>query len=791
MKTFLSIQILCFGSALAVIAQSPKETGRMPADVLDPIHKAAREIGAALDNYSQVVDEWGSISVSPPLLAPPSADFHFDLQRGASNYFAEAKRDVSSSSAFLEQVVQSFSGGAAIQADPTQMAAGMEQLTEYFSQQARRQLKQTLSDEALDRQLQADLTAANGITNEVERLRAIAVARGRYATNYNAPSESPTFPKAADQSSVPGGSNSLAKLPVDARAILSKGSFLPFQGLFTDKNPEPSLNNRAALNKAAGDQATEAIFRLLGHPEKAAEFTGRVVAFGVVEVTVNPGWRTRKGYAADVALLVDYNYRLARTEVLDRVIRDTNIPSVVRWKLAKDNDRPFPEEIAKAVEGREGEFNGFNALSAKEIARVVPPMLRPSPFVLDSLAKGTPYRARIPTVFAISPFSDVEASDQSSSLRRRDELALSLSFALRYYGLGAQADSFEQFVRDRQADARSRTATAAITSYSQGGGLVGFQVGPRFQAIGDPTAKRQKPENILTRQSFPSLLLFGFNRGDLYPKISEDLDGTWTLVEPELQCTQVPNWRRMEEGGVFCPNPRLQEQRKLEVLADFVDATNRNSLSNVLTNPLQAAVDARSRVLRAQAFGSQLSLALLSPELMVPLPEPKSAPESKFPQVGEIVPKQATIPIEGETTTVVVLGENLDVIDTANIKAIDDNATVRSATAFKGGIAIKFTVPKPGTIVFALPVNSEKAHIPNGIILWSLPFTVLPQERKQSSIPQETKAILRSREIHGDSKENVERIIEVLPLATKEQLDAAQKSLYPPRPGKTVEINQN
>ncbi len=218
--------------------------------------------------------------------------------------------------------------------------------------QARRRLKQGLVDDALERQLQADVAAAEAVTDPVERLKALAAARDRYATNYVAAAEAPTFPTAAGDS-LPGSAAGLAKRPTDLVETFAEPKFRNFQGLFGEKTPKPTLSNRAALGRAAGDVATEAIFRVLGQPEKATAFTGQKVIFGVVEVTVNPGRKTQEGYLADVSVLAEYHFAPARPEVVHRFLKDEKVPLVLRRRLAIDRGEELAsQELKTALEAK-------------------------------------------------------------------------------------------------------------------------------------------------------------------------------------------------------------------------------------------------------------------------------------------------------------------------------------------------------------------------------------------------------------------------------------------------------
>lgn len=718
--------------------------------------RAVREVGRSLDAMAVAADEFGSIQVSPPLLTSPDAGFHFDLSRTAKTYFEEAKSEVTSGSAALEQVVQGLSAGLAAQADITQVMGGAQQISEFLATTTRRDRKRSLLDEAVEQQFQADLARAQKLTNETERLDAIARAQKARADAFSAPENLPAFPS-ANEESIPGKASGVAKQPTEARAVLADPKFKDFQKLFQEGAPLPTLNNRAALNKAAGDVATEAIFRLLGNPAQAQAFTGRRVAFGVVEVTVNPGWRTQSGYAAEVSVLTDYEYGSARTQVLTRVLKDPAIPLPVRVKLADDaylvqpdfgTPTPSTEDLRRA-----------RALDAAALQRMIPAQMQWTP----SDNQG----AHKPIVFAISPFSDIEVSDQASSLRRRDEFALNLGLVLRYFGAQAEAEVIEQHVRDRQRDARSRTVSAAVSTFSQGT-MVGFQIGPRYQAIGDPTANRQKAANVLGRQSFPSLLLFGFNPEDIFPKIAGADTGTWELLEPQLAMTQVPAWRRMDRPGFFLPDPRFDEVRKLELSVRHNQAKIATECA-LITLGLKPTIQARESALKYQIFGSQSKLVILSPEELVPLPQ--GAPEEP-PVVLASVPTRIAIHKVGEVHSVAIIGRALDQISTDKIREMDGNADVVVKHASADALHLELTIRNAVPLVFSLPVKLGSTW-PPGMELYSRPLVVSEANPR----PQPLRPVLRARSNSSDPARTRERTVEISPEVTEKELQAAQEAL--------------
>jgi|SRR6266850_2057038 len=96
----LSLVLLTSGTVAAQKGEpSPHQTG-IPGEVY--------VIGEAMDRLARQSEEWGTMQISAPLLVEPTTTFNFNLQRGASNYFNEAKNDIQIATAYSDQSFQSL-----------------------------------------------------------------------------------------------------------------------------------------------------------------------------------------------------------------------------------------------------------------------------------------------------------------------------------------------------------------------------------------------------------------------------------------------------------------------------------------------------------------------------------------------------------------------------------------------------------------------------------------------------------------------------------------------------------
>jgi hypothetical protein len=618
--------------ALAEQATTPTPPGQTIRDV--------RIVGKTIDRVARQVEEWGSMQMSMPLLDTPKTNFNFNLQRGTSNYFSEAKSQIQAASASLDQQFQSLS--LAIQA---QNSAGG--------------------------------TAASGSTN------------GNISAN------------------VFGGSGGTNRQPP-----FSASQFAGFLGLLSGLNEgSPTINNKAALNIAAGDQTTEAIFRLLGDPEKAAEFTGKQILFGAVIVSIDPGFRTRKDYAADLGILTRLDHENARPEVVKRLVQDTNLTQNVRSAILVSYELTREETIkALHCEDLKKQLGDYETCSSdggrKRIlsgwTREVPPWLRMTNF--DS-------EAQFPVAIAVSPLADINVADEASSLRSQADFSLSLAAMLAKAGLQAQAAVLENYAHRHEQDARSRTPLVAINTYSAGGGLFGWQVGPSFRAMGDPGVKKGGiPANVLDRQTFPSLIMVAVDKGSLYPLFDLNDDGTITVKEPEISFTSIPRWLPLNHGWwKRLWQKRYSETERYETSARLVQAkTYLKTMKAGDYKPTAALADYRLRALKYQAFGSY-ACQTFDPQQEVPLP---SAPQA-FPAVAGIFPREVTLDADKQgvpkptAVQFAVLGENLKYVDTKKITNLFGHVTSINVTPLgnltNNVICFSGTVTSNGPIVFSLP----------------------------------------------------------------------------------------
>jgi hypothetical protein len=841
-------------------------------------HEWTESPGRAMDRVAKGLEEYGSVTMSAPLLSRPDTAFNFDLKRGTDKYFTEAKTDIQGAAANFEQISQSFAFGAAVQTDPTILAAYAAKLRQYSADQSRIDQKQSLVDSAAKIDYMAAVQKALAETDPQKKAAALAAAERSYSQNLSPPSTSaPVFPNISSASNTPSAPSGLAKQPTDALNVLSSNKFKDFQGLLSSVSPSltPTVSNRSALITAAGDQAVEGIFKVLGNQGDAQKFKDKAVLFGVTMVSVDPGWRTREDFAADISVTIHYNYVPARKEVIELLLKDNKLTGGLRKRIAADYQMEsfLPSDLNKdyeailtdLTESRDRDKDkiqkdiskekatksqldaAITMIKSKIAAKNIQSKLRKQfekqlknyeselktneakikelekqeidgdnvfknknksiekeKKALEdekqkSISKPLPDWLNYaendevnPIVSAISPMTETEALDLSSSFRRQDEMAISLSFALRYAGLGAQAEAFEQFVKSRQSDVRTRSASAAINSYSASGGMFGFQIGPRLRAIADPSSTKSGPGNILERQSFPVLVVIGFDRDDLRPKIKVDCNNKVQVYEPNLSFIQTTQWLPLTNKWFswrdwYRPsdwfNPRLSERERLEwsaglnITKDLAIQACRSEINNNNLNyeeisvkcekydashmdkitidickclkkyrGVQKVADAQTNSLRYHAFGSGVSLAIPA-EFIVPLDDPK---KNIMPQLTQITPGEITLTrkkdgsIETKRFMLVITGTGLDAVNLKGVKVVTGSASLvseegKSPLLVGGAIVLGVDVKGGDTpIMFGLPLDPTKSGLGTDdkpVSVLTLPVSVSVPSAKVNAAP--------------------------------------------------------
>lgn len=482
------------------------------------------------------------------------------------------------------------------------------------------------------------------------------------------PTESPTFDAAllpeepAVGDALKAAKAAVADIPAVTRAKIEDLGDNSFATSTRPKDETTAFPARSRLIETAGNKTIQEIFNFLGDPAAALVFKDKPVLMGVATVSANPGWRTRRDYDGQVDVQATYSWVEARRETLERIVQQPQL---------------FPP--------------GMKAVAEAHLASGTWP--RPDASVGNAHAVPKPeldFSTSAPLVMAVSPLMERQALDLTSSRARQDEMALFLSASLARSGLKGQAEVFDKFVKLRRQDVATRSVLPVLNAYNTGGGIFGFQFGSRLDALDKPGSRNPKAAQQLGKQAFPVLLMFGFTRTDIAPKLAVE-KGTVRIYEPEIELVQTTRWSRQEKRGVFhsairsvllpgFPGRPMQAPSDIYGrLHDVGEALNRFrgpiTRHAILENNRNVAgwltkMDADLEVMKAAYFGYATSVALPVDAMIAPAPKPAEPPKPEaFPIIAEVFPGQLhlTTPPGGTsdilTGRLVIVGKDLDRLD--------------------------------------------------------------------------------------------------------------------------------
>ena len=665
----------------------PNEKKKLtPAEEKAQARSALMKIGKAVDNMAADVEQFGTVSMSSPLLTMPTSKLAFDLDISAKAFYINAKKEVAGralsataiarslgvdvqGAADLDQVKNAAISAKQLEIDEQRYEAlvanrtkraddayneGMVKFTEAKTD-ADRAKAQTDADNARKKILEEDLSSFKPKTTTGE-------------------SSSPNLPGSAAGQVAGNGA------PRVSSDLTSKVNLDAFSGVGDDAKKvfagELTLPDLDAVKAAESAASLQGLARFFHQPTEAMQFQGKIVMMGAVTVSVMPGWRTRKDFAAEVVMVNQYTYVPARREVVERMTRDLNLPQRLRERLAYDY-----QLLPRTLDG-----DGKDWINREPVT--IPEYLK--------YDKEEPKGMR-PLVSGISPMSQSDTLDLASVFKRQDETAIALAATLKATGWNAQSKIFNQFVKNQKKDVQTRSSSATVATYSRAGGVVGFQIGPRLKALADPASRSDKSAFVLERQAFPALLVYGLDAADIYPRI-QCRNGRLVVYEANIKNTQRSYWQPMTQRfqgpkdwfsfKLLWPpvwwESRLNRDRLVRRALDLHDSLwdayevlpGKKEDENRQAQIIKWAKDIQDsgKEMEERYIGA-INTQYLPPEVSVPLglvPSPDGRGANGFPQVErvqpEIVPvalpaaKPGEAPPIPEPFEVIFAGQGLDAV---------------------------------------------------------------------------------------------------------------------------------
>lgn len=737
--------------------------------------------GKALNRIQSTVDAYGTITLSAPLLARPDEKFAFELNRTAQQYYDEAKNSLQGSASAFEQTVQSFGANISAQVDPIQAFNYAEALRHALAQRNVATQRDEMAASAARDRFEADILLAAQIEDPAQRLQKIAEARSAYAAAIPNLGEGAALPdvNAAAGANVPAAAN-LPTNTLDPSSILPNQKMLGMLGLRTA--PAATLTSRAAVITAAGDRAIQSLFNILTAKSDDTKTVTRTQIFiGLTMVSVNPGWKTREGFAGEIIMQCSISQRIAHEKTLQLFLGRKDIHPGIRRAIAEDmgclhqtwipqevkdaspvRDKPqLPSSVALVVEDREG--------YEKDYARAT---IEGNDFPEGEKQIVTP-------VVAISPMSDAQSLDLAASRRHRTEFAFGLALALRSAGQEAQANAMERWARQVENDSQTRTADVTVNAFSSGS-TFGYRILPAFRAITNLGEKRAKSGYRLENQAFPAVISFGIEKNNLRLVVFYNPSTrSFALTEPALQLVGVPHWRPLDRSWFAAERESFVERAEgaRAIAAAFGDlqkgkeslAAGASAPSAILENyRLGNLMRYRLEDLR-NSYNGSFSTQVLPADALAAAYEPASPP--KPVRVQRVLPESVTLEVGADGTPqakdieAIVLGENLNTVELSALRVFGGNASIHEATKpVLDGVALKIplrvtSAANSVVLIISNAQNTDVAVLPVKLKAASPPVVVKIEKKTDKDYSTRTVEIPAG--ASGPSLEAVRQLLEV------------------------------
>lgn len=360
-------------------------------------------------------------------------------------------------------------------------------------------------------------------------------------------------PVAADNSvALPATAESI---PNEAKSALSSeavSSGLPIS------ESSIGISERRATAIGFNDKIAERLYKQLLNPQGLGG--NKKLLFSVMQVSCNPGVNTRHDYIGEVFVQVSY----ARTKVQTDISRT-------------------PKTFAQRSYGS----------ATTEYTEV-------------SSLEG-------PSIYAVLPLLDAQNLDVNNSQRFQLALAQALSVGFQAQGIQAAADILSGYAKRQEADYKTRTSHAIVTSWVDKRGF-GFRFFPELESAADVTRKKSKAAWTLQDHTFPAVVAVIVDTdqvGNPAPKWNMYRYGVSTRWQPldNGQALRTPQQESMLAGTLD------QSGNDLEQIDDTVRKTP-GLLNRVFLQ--KQAIEATYNRIRIQLAGYQetknLPKAILSPD---------------------------------------------------------------------------------------------------------------------------------------------------------------------------------
>lgn len=666
------------------------------------IESTVRQVARDIEPLARASEEWGTISMSNPLLVNTGPEHRFKLSHSADDYFRFARSDINAAVFTSRQEALDTQFGLKLTANIDEVLANLAALDKFgiekgeFDRYQRTQRRTESFGEVAKfiRTVQPLIGLGVGAAQGDVLAAVLAALDGQVTPNGGGAAASapayPAFP-ALVTTTQPVIDADVLPTTRPAQSVLSSQQFTaPFSLPAAASQPSATALNDAIL-EAHSAHSIASILNLLSDQERG-RFRDKRVLVGVAMVSVNPGWRTYRNYAAELTVDVSYQ-RVNATKYMA-----PNMEPVV--PAAADGEPLFLQFfmgqvclIADAGERskvtaqalrliREGEHDAVIQQLAIALGRqTTKDQLVDEWSTLQSLKSGAAVPAGggslaggaprlAPLVAAISPLTQSQNLDLRSSIREQIALALKISAALKGLGAAGQAAFFSDYVNRLEQDAASRTTLNTIVARSHAGGKFGYRISPSFRALQTPGSKDPSAGMVLEPQTFPVLIVFGIDTSDK-TNLSIPKNGHVQLhLSQTLQWMPVGNAHKDDAflglGFALRDRTRVSE-------SDRMDWAIKASQAHAALNELPPAGGSADKSLetyarlRIEALASQTLASSSWQDIPNEIWEAPAAPSA--PTVSNMLPREGRYDLLTDNE-VLLVGENLARCDQNSIRVV-------------------------------------------------------------------------------------------------------------------------
>lgn len=666
----------------------------------------------SLNRAEAILDEWGAITASVPIISIPSEEFKFSLDKSADEFYKNAKEEVNAGVAQHTQTVFSLLLAGSSQNDPLNQNLFSQELSQYQTDLSAYQANTQLSDEqkvALQKsnsELALFYTQAAGenytacvavadaekaaadkaatVAEQIQLNNASVQRRKTCLDDYQAEIASlatasptkPTYPSLPDNN-IPDVKR-LVGTPFGSKNEISADFSNKDKGILSQSY---ALPDHAAIPQAATYKFLSEMFKNISDNKDGQAL------FGVTMVSINPGWRTNGNYRAVINIEPKIVFERATQTTTEAYLKDAKISDEFKAAIAINY-------------GIDCSGYDFKYLCDEKYSLLNEKL---SAYRISDYSDIKDYKFEINTT-AISPVTYAQNTDLQNRQISQINLSLMLAASLRNAGVGQSAEVFAEYSRQRRKEFGSRNAINNVSVYSSGQ-MVGVEVAPEFLAA-NPDNNDSKL--VLQSQTFPMLLRFeaeqqgSWNMPIIASNCGPKEQEHYCLLEPKFEFTTTSRWKT-NEGGFWSRSKKLL---KAETLYDVKEKLEKecNSLDD-------AFIHTNCEELRSKLFGQVSYVNLPKTEPRVPSFAhifPVSA-TIKRDKENKIIPLEQTFVLSGEYLDELAKGGTIDLTD--KLTPVFAQQSVKKATIIGGSLVVDMTfADAKGPVMFTIEHQGKTIH---------------------------------------------------------------------------------